>query len=107
MKNLQHDQNYAKLKSASDAELEQEYVTMFVAAGETIDETQVDVPEYLKPSEDEISLKNIGRAAIRSHLLQLSNVNLIYRVTNLPLPYLLMSYLLYDATQDPEASVSH
>ena len=48
----------------------------------------------------EHSLKNICREAIRSHLLQMSEVNLFVRVPSLPLPKALQSYLLYDQALD-------
>ena len=39
---------------------------------------------------------NICRETISKHLLQMRDVNLFVRVPRLPLPRLMMSYLLYD-----------
>ena len=55
-------------------------VMLYFAAGESVDETRGEVPDYLKPSED-INLMNICREAIRTHLLQIDDVNLFLRGT--------------------------
>ena len=78
-----------------------EFAMMLSAAGETVDETKVTVPDYLKPSE-EINLKNICRKTIRKYLLQINQVNLVYKVSKLPLPCAMTSYLLYDVNLDYE-----
>ena len=80
-------------------------LTLLFAAGETIDKITIQIPEYLKPSE-EINLMNISREAIRKCLLRLSDVNLFVRVPKLPLPPLMMSYLIYDVTLDDETSTA-
>ena len=79
----------------------EKFVRLLFAAGETIDETTVKVPDYLKPSA-EICLMNICRETIRKHLLQMSDVNLFVRVPQLGLPHLMTSYLLHDVTLDDE-----
>ena len=48
-------------------------IQLLYAAGETIDETQVEVPDYLKPSES--SLKHLCRETIRKHLLTISAIS--------------------------------
>ena len=79
------------------------FMMLLYAAGETVDESKVEtVPDYLKPSSEEICLKNICREAIREHLLQISDINLFPRVSQLPLPQLMTSYLLYDVTLDDD-----
>ena len=73
-------------------------VNLLLAAGETANETELEVfPEYLKPSA-EISLMHICREIIRKHLLAVSNVNLFVRVPQLPLPRAMTSYLLHDVS---------
>ena len=80
----------------------EEIMMLLLAAGELIDETQVErIPDHLKPSA-EISLMNICRETIRKHLLQMSDVNLFIRVPRLGLPAALQSYLLYDQTLDDD-----
>ena len=107
LKRLEDDQSYAKLKGPTDAKFEEEFAMLLFAAGETVDETKVrKVTEYLKPCAD-ISLKNICREKIRKHLLQINQVNLIYKVALLPLPSLMKSFLLLDVTLDEELSAEH
>ena len=79
---------------------EREYAMLLFAAGDTVDETQVKVANYLKPPAESQSLKNICRETIRKHLLQMSDVNLFARVPQLSLKRELTSYLLYDVTLD-------
>ena len=72
-----------------------------------MDEARVKkVTGYLKQSEG-ISLLNICRETIRKHLLQMSDVSLIYRVPKLGLPCLMTSYLLHDVTLEQDASAEH
>ena len=59
------------------------------------------MPDYVKLSAEN-SLKNICREATRNHLLSIDDVNLFVRVPQLPLPQLMMSFLLYDVTLDKE-----
>ena len=100
LKRLEDDQNYAKLKGATDAKLEEEFAKLLFAAGEKVDKSKVrKVPDYLKPSADS-SLKNICRKGIRNHLLQINQMNLFQKVALLPLPQLMKSYLLYDVILD-------
>ena len=95
------------------------FAMLLLSAGETVEKDRrirllkllnenngiapVEVPEYLRSSA-EICLKNIGRETIRKHLLKMSNMNLFYRVQQLPLPKLMTSYLLYDVTLEEEDS---
>ena len=104
--NLKKDQNYARCKTTNDDELEKEFVMLLFAAGETVDESKVKAPHYLKLSAD-MNLMNICRETIRKHLLQMSDVSLIYRVPKLRLPHLMTSYLLHDVTLEQEASAEH
>ena len=79
-----------------------EFARLLFVAGETTDETRVkEVPEYLRQPED-INLMNICRETIRKHLLQMSRMNLIYKIHRLGLPNLMASYLLYDVTLDED-----
>ena len=89
------------IRNSSTAPEYIKFVMLLFAAGETVDETKVKVPNYLKPSA-EISLMNICRETIRKHLLQMSSINLFIRVPRLPLPRLMTSYLLYNVTLDYE-----
>ena len=82
----------------------EKFVQLLFAAGESVDETKVEtVPDYLKPSA-KICLKNICRETIRKHLLQMSDMNLFFRVPQLGLPHLMMPYLLYDVTLEEKDS---
>ena len=103
---LENDQNYARCKTTNDDELEKEFVMLFFAAGETVDESKVKAPHYLKLPAD-MNLMNICRETIRKHLLQMSDVSLIYRVPKLRLPHFMTSFLLYNVTLKQEASVEH
>ena len=80
----------------------EKFAKLLFAAGETVDETNVEtVPDYLRQPED-MNLMNICRAAIRKHLMQMDHVSLIYKIQRLGLPNLITSYLLYDVKVDEE-----
>ena len=107
MNKLEDDQRYVRCRTAADVKLEEEFSMLLLAAGENVDETKVrKVPEYMKLSA-EINLKTICRETIRKHLLQMSQVNLVCTVPQLPLPRLITSYLLYDVTAEPEEETEH
>ena len=55
-----------------------------------------DIPDFLKHEIEELNLMSICREVIRKHLLQMSLVNLFYRVPRLGLPAVLCEYLLYN-----------
>ena len=74
---------------------------LLYAAGETIDETKVHIPDNLKPPE--LNLKHLCRETIRKQLIQLSPVNLFHRVPKLGLPPLLARYVLYSVSLDAAA----
>ena len=77
-----------------------ELVILFLAAGETVDESKM---RYFCVETffcNGISLMNICRETIRKHLLLMSQVNLFARVPQLQLPRFMTSYLLHDVTLD-------
>ena len=77
---------------------EAQMITLFFAAGETVDDYPVKVSDYLDPP-SEICLSHICREAIREYLLQLDpHENLFYRAKKLGLPSALQEYLLYNVT---------
>ena len=55
---------------------------------------------FTYPLDREISLTDLCREAIRKHLLQMSPINLFFRVPKLGLPTLLQEYLLFNVTLD-------
>ena len=70
-------------------------VMLLWAAGEIIDPSRADIPPCLKHSGIR-SLKQHCREAIRNHLLSSNlHINLFDRVPKLPLPKILVSYLLF------------
>ena len=72
---------------------------LLYAAGETIDESKVQVPDYLKKlnvEPSEMSLRHLCREAVRKHMMDVSCVNLFYRVPRLRLPS--AKYLLYNVS---------
>ena len=109
--------DYTTHYSTSHSLHSSKFAMLLMSAGETVDKdermkllhllnenngiVQAEVLDYLK-SPANISLMNICRESIRKHMLQMSDVNLFVRVPRLPLPRLLMSYLLYDVTLDFE-----
>ena len=97
---LKNQESYTRYRITDDDQNKKEFLMLLLAAGETIDESMVTkVQDYLTPSAEN-NLKNICREIIRKHLLQLSQVNLFHRVPQLPLPRVMMSYLLHDVTLD-------
>ena len=77
----------------------QEVIKLLYAAGETIDETKFQVPDYLKPPE--FSLKHLCRETIRKHLLDIDpHQNLFVRIPQFGLPSLISEYLLYNVSLD-------
>ena len=94
--------DFSPYKSATQTKHEKEFAMLLFAAGDTLDESKVTyMPEYLKPSA-EVNLMNICRAAIRKHLLQISDINLFPRIPKLGLPSMLCQYLLYDVALDDD-----
>ena len=88
---------------------------LLIAAGESyagarINITEQDLnlsirvtPEYLLGTEVEMSLKNLCRENIRTHLLNLDpHLNLFGRIPKLDLMFGLAFYLLYDVSIDDE-----
>ena len=83
-------------RSVCNGACEAELITLFFAAGETVDDHPVKVSDYLDPPSD-ISLSHICREAIREHLLQVDlHGNLFYRSHQLGLPSALWEYLVYN-----------
>ena len=77
-----------------------EIVMVLWAAGEIIDSSRVDIPPCLKYNGIR-SLKQYCREAIRGHLFSSNpHINLFDRVPKLPLPEILISYLLFDISLD-------
>ena len=74
------------------------------AAGETIDETRFDIPNYLKElnvESSKMNLSHICREAVRKHLINIDpHENLFHRVPKLGLPSALQKYLLYNVSRD-------
>ena len=92
---------------------EAQVITLFFAAGETVDDHPVKVSDYLDPPTD-ICLSHICREAIREHMMKVDlHGNLFYRGQQLGLPTALQEYLLYNVTlkddceDDKVSSVSH
>ena len=57
---------------------------------------------FIFPLEEEMSLMYLSREVIRKHLLQMSPVNLFFRVPQLGLPTLLQDYLLLNISLDDD-----
>ena len=76
-------------------------VLLLAAAGEKIDETEVEIPRYLQPKKTR--LKHLCRKVVRNHLLELDpHTYLFSRVPRLGLPSLITDYLLYNMSMgDP------
>ena len=72
---------------------------MLLAAGQkvevAINHTRTPVPEFLLQNDLKLWLAHLCREAIRTHLLQMSPVNLFIRVPQLGLPSLITDFLLY------------
>ena len=88
---------------------------MLFAAGEILDdttvvetdhtgrETKAQVPDYLLFKDVEFRLKHQCREKIRKHLLDVDrHTNLFHRVPQLPLPHIVMDYLLYDLSLESD-----
>ena len=74
---------------------DEELALLLFAAGEELVADEIeDVPDVLKPPE-QMSLMHLCRDMIRTHLLEISNVNLLVRVPKLGVPSQLVEYLLY------------
>ena len=71
---------------------EEKLLTMLFAAGQRFDKT--DVPTDLRPSK-QLNLMELCRESIRKHMLQMSRVNLLFRVPRLGLPAPLVDHVLY------------
>ena len=77
-----------------------EAVMLLWAAGEMIDSPRVDIPQCLKHGGMK-SMKQHCRQAIRGHLLRCNpHINLFDRMSKLPLPDILASYLLFNISLD-------
>ena len=57
---------------------------------------------FIYPLEEEMNLMYLCREVIRKHLLQMSPVNLFFRVPQLGLPTLLQDYLLLNVSLDDD-----
>ena len=80
-----------------------EVIELLFAAGETIDETKVQVPDYLKPPE--FNLKHVCREAIRKHLMNIDPHQHVFgRIPQLGLPSSVTKYLLYNVSLDDDDS---
>ena len=81
-------------------------VMLLYTAGETIDETKVQVPDYLKDlikEPPDLSLKHWCRETIRKHLMNIDqHENLFGRIPQLGLPSSLSKYLLYNVSLDDD-----
>ena len=88
---------------------------MLFAAGELLDdttvvetdhtgrETKAKVPDYLLFKDVEFRLKHQCREKIRKHLLGVDqHTNLFHRVPQLPLPHIVIDYLLYDLSLESD-----
>ena len=84
------------LKSRRRYKRRKELAMLLFAAGEKLKTNENSVPDYLEPPDEGIYLKDLCREAIRQHLLELSNVNLFFKVAKLGLPPTLSKYLLYE-----------
>ena len=84
------------LKSRRRHQRKKELAMLLFAAGEKLNKNKNSVPDYLEPPNEGIYLKHLCREAIRQHLLELSNINLFFRVAKLGLPPALSKYLLYE-----------
>ena len=100
-------------RSRCNGACEAQVLTLFFAAGETVDDHPVKVSDYLDPPTD-ICLSHICREAIREHMMKVDpHENLFYRGQQLGLPTALQEYLLYNVTlkddceDDKLSSVSH
>ena len=75
-----------------------EVILLLLAAGEKMDGSAANIPEYIKPT---ISLKDICRRAIRNRLIELDPKNHLFdRIPHLKLPNSLTRYLLYNMSLD-------
>ena len=87
---------------------------LLYAAGETIDETKVQVPDFLKPPD--LNPKHLCRETIRKHLINIDpHQHLFRRIPQLGLPSLLTKYVLFsmslnadlDNSDDEETQCYH
>ena len=93
------------LRVGNKFDRDQKVPMLLYAAGETIDETEAQVPDHLKPTE--LSLKHLCREAIRKHLLVIDpHQHLFYRVPRLGLPDGLSRYLVYNIEIDDPIEVN-
>ena len=58
---------------------------------------------FICPLEEEMNLMYLCRKVIRKHLLQMSPVNLYFRVPQLGLPTLMQDYLLFNVSLDDDS----
>ena len=86
---------------------EKEKIIMILyAAGETIDQTKVQVTDFvkeLKNGPSEMSLSHMSREAVRKHLIELDpHKNLFHRIPRLGFSSSLQEYLLYNVSLDDD-----
>ena len=65
----------------------------------------VEIPEYFQELKERLDLKHLCREAIRKHLIDLDpHEHLFGRIPQLGLPSIVMEYLMYDCSLDPETA---
>ena len=95
-RHFQHPRKYRKL------------FKILFAAGEAVEPYQMQcrhggIPDnlcFLQHDDLNLSLMHLCREMIRKHLMQMSQVNLFFRVPQLEIPLILHDYLLYEQTLD-------
>ena len=83
--------------------------TLLYAAGETLEDTDVDkTPEELQFEDKKLQLKHICREVIRKHLLKLDpHQHLFRRIPHLGLPSMVTEYLLFNMSLDVNSDDDH
>ena len=83
----------AELWEEEEEDAVKEVILLLFAAGEKMDGSALNIPEYLKPT---LCLKDMCRRAIRNRLIELdSKHHLFDTIPQLKLPHSLTRYLLY------------
>ena len=84
----------------SDDDEKRSKIMLLHTVGETVVRPpwskSTELPDFLNYQTEELNLMSICRESIRKHLLQMSQVNLFYRMKKLHLPEVLCKYLLYN-----------
>ena len=84
----------AELWEEEEEDCVKEVILLLFAAGEKMDGSALNIPEYLQPT---LCLKDMCRRSIRSRLIELdSKHHLFDRIPQLKLPHSLTRYLLYN-----------